>query len=326
MVAWYRAAMTSPTAVLLEPAYDDPDAVLAVIRTGGPFWPLARYGASPEELQALGGSARQFTPPWFRQDFALAGRAVVDGAELILGNRRFSGAAQEIYGSDAIVRPTTVYVNVMGPTPFPFAPHLDVPAFRTFTRADHPIWLLKVMKSSGLFEDERIHIATAVSWFYEGRGGEFHYWPTGPDGEAAIQRPPFRNVAVVADNEATYHGVAPLGAVGSEMPKGLTHDSRLVRSGDHWDVIEAGDVAASYDDAAARITVSWKADVFADADHAAECDAGVGGLNLETVVDRLCTDLRERGVEIERPSEPLQDRTWIGTLAEVYRDPAPALV
>ena len=85
----------------------------------------------------------------------------------------------------------------MGPTPFPFVAHLDVPAFRGFTRADYPIWLLKTMMTSGLFERWRTKIATAVSWFYEGPGGDFHYWPDGPDQPGAVESPPFVNVAVV---------------------------------------------------------------------------------------------------------------------------------
>jgi hypothetical protein len=317
--------MGTPTAVLLQPAYEDCEAVLGVIRGAGPFWPLSSYGASPEEMQALGGSANTFTPPWFRQDFALEGTARVPGAELILHNERFADAARAVYGQAAIVRPTTVYVNVMGPTPFAFAPHLDVPAFRGFTRADHPIWLLKVMKTSGLFEQWRVTIATAVSWFYAGPGGDFHYWPDGPDGSPAVQRPPFDNVAVVADNESTYHGVAPVGPTDARMPMNLTRDSRLVRGDGGWDVTQDGEVVTHYDDPMARITVSWKADVFADAAAAESFDSGVDHLDLGTVVAMLTADIRSRGIDVAEPVDAVHDRDWIAVLAATYRDPAPAI-
>lgn len=317
--------MGTPTAVLLQPAYDDCDAVLDVIRGGGPFWPLSSYGASPEEMQALGGSANTFTPPWFRQDFALEGAARVPGAELILHNERFAEAARAVYGEAAVVRPTTVYVNVMGPTPFAFAPHLDVPAFRGFTRADHPIWLLKVMKTSGLFEQWRVMIATAVSWFYAGPGGDFHYWPDGPDGTAAVQRPPFENVAVVADNESTYHGVAPVGPPEARMPMGLTRESLLVRGDGGWDVTHEGETVTHYDDATARITVSWKADVFADEHTARGFDSGADRLDLDTVMKTLTADMRSRGVDVADPTDGVHDRDWIAALAATYRDPAPAI-
>ena len=73
-------------------------------------------------MDALGSQApqKQFTPPWFRQDFAVRGEALVTGAESILANPHFLAAARTITGPDAVVRPSTVYVNLMGPTPFPF--------------------------------------------------------------------------------------------------------------------------------------------------------------------------------------------------------------
>jgi hypothetical protein len=143
-----------PTAVRIEPAYPDPDAVVAVIRAVGEYWPLARYAASPEEMVATGGdpNTAMYVPPWFRRDFALFGEALVPGAGLILDNGRFVDAAHRVFGADAVVRPSTVYVNVMLPSVAPFVPHLDVPAFRGFTRADHPLWLMKVMIDAGLFE------------------------------------------------------------------------------------------------------------------------------------------------------------------------------
>lgn len=318
--------MSNPTAVRVSPVHDDPAAVRAVIEGGGPFWPLANYAASDAELAALGSQRRTFTPPWFRQDFALHGHALVPGAELVLHNPVLARAAHTLYGADAVVRPTTVYVNVMGPTPFPFAPHLDVPAFRGFTRADHPIWLLKTMHTSGLFERWRIRIATAVSWLYEGIGGDFHYWPDGPDGPAAVESPPFRNVAVVADNEATFHGVAPLGAPGARMPMGLDRESRLVRGEGGWDVHDAtGATVAHFDDAEARITISWKADVFTDADSLRRADAGEDVLELDRVVDVFLADLHDRGVELARPGDPHAERDWVAALAVTYQDRAPAI-
>jgi len=315
------------TAVRISPAWDDPDSVVATVRAAGPFWPLANYAASDAELDALGSGTRNtFTPPWFRQDFALDGEARVAGAERILANPHFVAAARAIAGPDAVIRPSTVYVNIMGPTPFPFVPHLDVPAFRGFTRADHPLWILKTMKTSGLFERWRTKIVTAVSWFYAGPGGDFHYWPDGPDAPSAVETAPFVNVAVVADNEETFHGVGPLGPPGARMPMGLTRESRLVRGDGGWEVIDAGGaLEARIPDAEARITTSWKADVFASVDDAARADAGDDPLDLATVVDVFLADLTARGLAVDRPADPLGDRAWVSALAAAYRDPAPAI-
>jgi hypothetical protein len=317
----------APSAVRIRPAWDDPTGVVELIRSAGPFWPLANYAASDAEMAALGSTRATFTPPWFRQDFARESQVEVDGAELILDNERFASAAQELGGGPhAVVRPQAAYVNIMGPTPFPFPPHLDIPAFRGFTRATQPVWLLKTMKTSGLFEAWRTRIATGVSWFYAGPGGDFHYWPDGPEGPMLVERAPYDNVAVLADNESTFHGVAALGVPGASMPPGLQRDSRLVRGSAGWDVLDAeGGAQAHFEDSQVRITVSWKADVFANADDARAHDCGEDPLTLAAVVDALQRDLARRGIEAGEPSDPLTDQEWIATLAATYRDPAPPL-
>ena len=318
--------MPSTTATRLSPAYDDTAAVVELIRSAGPVWPLTNYAGNDAEMAALGSKPPSFTPPWFRQDFVREGDVAVDGARLILDNPRFRAAAHAVYGPDTIVRPSHVYVNIMGPTPFPFIPHLDVPAFRGFTRADQPIWLLKLMRNSELFEQWRTKIATAVSWFYDGEGGEFHYWPDGADGAHMIESPPFRNVGVVADNENTFHGVGPLGAPGSVMAEGVTSHSRLVRGDDRWDIVDAdGQVLAHIEDDEARITVSWKADVFADADEARLVDEGIDTLDVDRVVAIFQADLEARGVAIDLPADPIHDEAWVALVAATYPEHPPRM-
>jgi hypothetical protein len=315
------------TAVRISPVWDDPSGVVDLIRSAGPFWPLANYAASDAEMAALGRERVAFTPPWFRQDFAREAEVLVPGAEVILANERFALGAQELGGGpEAVVRPQAVYVNVMAPTPFSFPPHLDIPAFRGFTRATQPVWLLKTMKTSGLFEAWRTRIATAVSWFYAGAGGDFHYWPEGPDGPMAVERSPYANVSVLADNEVTFHGVAALGEPGAAMPDGLDRESRLVRGDSGWEVKNAdGITQAQLADDEVRLTVSWKADVFADARDAELHDSGEDDLTLATVVELFRKDLAARGVDIHETAEPLADQEWIATLASTYQDPAPQL-
>lgn len=318
--------MTDTTATRLSPAYDDTEAVVALIRSAGPFWPLSNYAGNDAEMAALGSRPASFSPPWFRQDFVREGNVAVEGAELIFDNPRFREAAHAVYGADAIVRPSHVYVNIMGPTPFPFIPHLDVPAFRGFTRADQPIWLLKVMRNSELFEPWRTKIATAVSWFYDGVGGDFHYWPDGADGPHLKESPPFRNVSIVADNENTFHGVAPLGAPDAEMPTGVNSHSRLVRGDGRWDIVDGdGAVIAHIEDADARITVSWKADVFLDAEEARKVDEGIDTLDVDRVVQIFQADLEARGVAIDLPADPIHDEAWVALIAATYPEHPPKM-
>jgi hypothetical protein len=305
--------------------WDEPAEVIELIRGAGPFWPLANYAASDAEMAALGRERVSFTPPWFRQDFAREAEVLVPGAEVILANERFADGARQLGGGpDAVVRPQAVYVNIMGPTPFAFPPHLDIPAFRGFTRATQPVWLLKTMKTSGLFEAWRTRIATAVSWFYTGPGGDFRYWPDGPEGPMAVERSPYGNVSVLADNEFTFHGVAALGGPGATMPEGLTRESRLVRSPSGWDVHDAdGTTQAHFGDDEVRMTVSWKADVFTSTEEAELHDRGEDALTLDTVVALFQKDLAARGIDAPEPSDPLADQAWIGTLASTYQDPTP---
>lgn len=314
-----------PTAVRIEPAYRDPDAVVAAIRACGEYWPLARYAASPEEMVATGGDpdTAMYVPPWFRRDFALLGEPLVPGAEVVLGNERFVDAAHEVFGPDAIVHPTTVYVNVMLPSVAPFVPHLDVPAFRGFTRTDHPLWLMKVMIDAQLFEPWRIKLATAVSWFYEGSGGAFHYWPDGPQGTEGVVEPPFRNVAVLSDNERTYHGVAPVGGDGAPFVKGLTRESLLHRVPGGWEMRDGDRVIGTGTDAEARLTVSWKAEVYTDRDELARTEDHADDLTMDRVIDIFLTDLRAKGHDPRPPDDPHLDRAWIRTLSDAYGRPAP---
>lgn len=312
---------TEPSAVRLQPAYEDPAAVLATIRAGGPFWPIVRYAVSPKERLAVGGdeeSATTFVPPWFRRDFALGGEVLVPGADRILHNARFVDAAREVYGETSIVRPTTVYVNVMAPSPAPFVPHTDVPAFRGVTRDDHPLWLLHQMLSSGLFEPWRVRLATAVSWFYEGPGGSFHYWPEGPEGPGAREDSPYDNVAVVADNERTYHGVAPVGSPDAGLITGLTVDSELVRVDGGWEMREAGRAVHRSADDEVRVTVSWKAEVFTDDEERARADDHVDDLTLDRVVEMFLADLDRRGIAVAAPDDPHGDEDWMTTLNTTY--------
>lgn len=311
----------SPTAVRIEPAWTDPAGVLATIRAVDEFWPLARYAASPEEMVATGGdpTTAMYVPPWFRRDFAFDGVALVPGAEEILGNERFVAAAHRVFGADAVVRPTTVYVNVMLPSVAPFVPHIDVPVFRGFTRADQPVWLLQLMLLSGLFEPWRIKLATAVSWFYDGPGGEFHYWPDGPQAPSDVVASPYGNVAVLADNERTYHGVAPVGGTDAPFVRGLTRDSLLHRVAGGWQMRNGAEVVGAGRDAVARITVSWKAEIHNDE---AETDQA-GALTLGRVVDTFLADLRHRGVEVAAPDDPHHDPAWVRALSDAYRTPGP---
>jgi hypothetical protein len=246
---------------------------------------------------------------------------------VLLHNPAFIEAAHQVFDQDRIVRPTTVYVNLMTPCTYPFIAHVDVPAFRGVTRDRHPVWLLHQMKVSGLFEPWRIRLATAVSWFFDGPGGAFHYWPEGPEGAGVVIEPPFENVAVVADNERVYHGVGPLVPPGRAELTDLSIDAELRRRPDDggWDVIDGGRHRAGYDDADVRVTVSWKAEVFRDEEEQQIVDGHLDDLTIDRVVAAFSDDLAARGVAVGPSEDPLHDPTWIGALAAAYAERPPRI-
>lgn len=75
------------------------------------------------------------------------------------------------------------------------------------------------MGRSELFESWRIIQAGAVSWFYDGPGGNFEYWPEGLDGRMLSEQAPFRNVAIMADNDRLYHRIGRVGAPDARFRK-----------------------------------------------------------------------------------------------------------
>jgi len=104
--------------------------------------------------------------------------------------------------------------------PLPAGPiHVDVPTFRGVTGEQYPLGWLIAMGRSELFEHWHIIQAGAVSWFYNGPGGNFEYWPEGRGGTMLREQPPFRNVAIIADNDRMYHRIGRVGTPNAPLPQ-----------------------------------------------------------------------------------------------------------
>ncbi|HET6964582.1 MAG TPA: hypothetical protein VFH58_07385, partial [Acidimicrobiales bacterium] len=161
--------------VVLPVAVADPSLTEDLLVRHGPYWPVQRYVSNDAEYAALSGGpkdAKMPIAPVFRGNWAVPGE-VLPGVDPLLHNELFVDAARRLFEAE-MVRPTTVYVNLTHQMPFPQGPgHTDVPAFRGFDRSTYPITFLTLMGLSGLFEDARIKVATAVSWFYRGTDGGF---------------------------------------------------------------------------------------------------------------------------------------------------------
>jgi hypothetical protein len=145
------------------------------------------------------------------------------------------------------------------------------------------------MGSSGLFEDARISVATAVAWFHTGERGFFRYWPNGREADS-IRHENMWNTAVVGDNDFMHHQVERIGPAGARPPTGLTIDTTLDHVEGAWSVIEAGATLAEYTDDEVRLSLSWKAKVYADDATRTAAEAG-DGLTVAEAVRVLTAEL-----------------------------------
>lgn len=324
MTQWLERAPREP--VVIDHAFADPERIRALVPQNAPYWPTLRYVANEAELAATGGDGQRPTVvmPWFRGDWAYD-EPTVEGADEILATPSFAEAARAVFDAE-IVRPQIVYVNLMVGIPFAGPAHIDVPAFRGLDRTRYPVWLLHTMNRSGLFEAWRIPIATAVSWFFGGEGGAFEYWAHGPKAPPERIAAPLDNRAVVGDNDVMFHRVGPVGAGREALPEGDGIRAELVHDGADasrpWAIVDDGRVLRRHADGEIRISISWKAEVFVDAEAARIRDDHSDDLDLERVVDRFLDDLAGRGVACARPADPLADERFTALLAEQYPLPA----
>lgn len=305
--------------VRVEPVVDDPARIRRLVEARAPYWPVQRYFANDAEYASLSGgesAAPMIVAPVFRGNWAVDGVAEPDVAPL-LGHAPFVEAARRLFDAE-IVRPQAVYVNLTWQLPFAQgAGHTDVPAFRGFDRRTVPIAFLTLMGQSGLFEDVRLRIATAVAWFYEGTDGGFEYWPDGPDAPSRVHEGRIENTALVGDNDFMWHRVRPTGRPQGGMAR-LSLESELARDAGAFVVRDGGRELGRFGWDALRVSLSWKALTFASDAERRRYDEHEGDVDLAEVVRRFRADLGARGVELDWPADPLRDPAVIRRLTDVY--------
>jgi hypothetical protein len=299
-----------PKAIRIEPAFDDREQIRCMFVRNAPYRALAAY--APEGIKdETREEARKPILPWFRGDWALDGKPLVDGAKAILQNKSFIEAARAAFGT-SLVWPEMVVVNINAP--MPTSPtHMDNPSFYGTTRVDYPLPFLRVMGASGLFEPWRVVRASVISWFYEGAGGCFDYWPEGLGGPLRSEQPPFGNVALCADTDRMYHRIGSIGDPNAPLPQ-MSAAAQIQFDGDgNWSILENGQIRATYPSHAIRFSVLWKAGI---GDRESKAD----NLTLDRIMSILAADLGHRHVDFQMPSDPLTDTAWILLLQRIYVD------
>ena len=189
-----------------------------------------------------------------------------------------------------IVVPEQVYVNLstpMGAQPFS---HVDIPEFIGVNRLNAPGWFLQAMGSSGLFEDVRISIITAVAWFHQGERGFFRYWPEGRKNNS-VRHENMWNTAVVGDNDFMHHLVERNGPKGAVPPEEMSINTELDHEGVSWKVLEQGEELASYSDLDVRLSLSWKAKVYSDKQTYENSTNGIGKIGINEAIGRFNQEL-----------------------------------
>jgi hypothetical protein len=257
------------------------DAVRNFLKSGG------RFGHQ-EPLEVLAARTN-----YFRETYAYGAKPGIEGIEPFLFHEGFVQAARRLHGRP-VIEPAIVFANLLVPGQ-ELAIHTDVPEFRGVNRKRHPQWLIVAMRHSGLFEQWRMPIATAVAWFHDCRGGEFAFFPDGPTGAPQAHRVRY-NTALLLDTDSVFHGVDRV-AETAEPITPLRPGMRLCFTGDRqWEVRDGERRVAAYRWGDLRFSISWKAYCFADEAERRAWAEHRGDLSVDTVVERLLADMRERGV------------------------------
>ena len=201
-----------------------------------------------------------------------------------------------------VVRPLIVFSNLTAPMP-QNRKHTDVPTFRGVERSQYPAWVVSAMAASGLFERWRVKVATAVAWYYDGPNGGFSYWPDGGAAPEVTIEPP-SNTAVVGDNDFMYHRVEAVGDGRFAMvpiDSLLSFDDATRRWRITKDDRDFGDFGR--DDI--RISISWKAECFHDAEEPRVFDEHLDDITFDQVLDTWqadCDAPRHRPPRRRRPA------------------------
>lgn len=305
---------TATTPIELDAVFDDPRSVRQLVESLGPYPSIATYLPPSATRPAADHVGEVSGPlPWFRANWAINGHTDIAAVDTILHNPRFIHAATQLF-SGAPVRPTTVVVNINAPMG-PGATHVDIASFQGANRDRYPLKLLQAMGTSGLFERWRIIEAGAVTWFYDGAGGAYDYWPEGLTGPMHSRRPPFDNAALVADNDRMYHRIGWIGDPDAATPV-LSATAVIDHVVDgQWTITDNGDSVRTYPDEQVRVSVLWKAQV----------DTGPvePPLTPDEIVDVFARDLAARRVEALRPTDLTSDDAWLDLIHSVYYPTVP---
>jgi hypothetical protein len=301
--------------ILLRDVIEDVGEVVGLLERNAPYSPLGGWYRPGVDLDAL------ICAMWFQNDWVHAGLRV-DGSELFLFHERVMQAARDFYDAEVIV-PHSVYVNLMAAIDGSGPAHTDNPRFQGRDRSNTPMWLLRAMFWSGLFDRYAIVQATSIWWMNDVEGGGFFYWPDGPDKPPREHVGHMANTALVGDNHGMFHQVGPVGPFDRGTPL-VTPRAELAPATDgsgEWAVTDRGEVRYQAPLEQYRVSVLWKADVYRNREEQQRQTAEE--LSIPDVARIFDRDLEEKGARVRFDLERIEDPGLIAAVNEVYPEAVP---
>jgi len=301
--------------VLLHDVIDDVDAVVRLLESQAPYRPLGGWyspGADP---------FARTRPMWFQEDW-VHDTFAAPGSDLFLQHPAYLAAAKEFYDAE-VVEPKSVYVNIMTSIADGGPAHTDNPRFHGRDRTNTPMWLLRAMLWSGLFDRFEIVQATAIWWMNDVEGGGLLYWPDGPGSPPEEHVGAMANTALFGDNHGMFHQVGPIGPFDRGTPR-VTPRAELAPAGDgtgDWTITDHGELELRAPLDTLRVSVLWKADVYRTTEERDERAAH--SLSMQDVADTFDDDLARRGVTLRFDLTRLDDPALREALAAVYPEAVP---
>ena len=301
--------------VLLRDVIEDMGQVVGLLERNAPYTPLGGWYRPGADLDA------RTSPLWFQNDWVHADLQV-EGSELFLHHERVMQAARDFYGARSIV-PHSVYVNLMAAIGEAGPAHTDNPRFHGRDRSNTPMWLLRTMLWSGLFDDYVIVQATSIWWMNDVEGGAFLYWPEGPERPPREHVGKMANTALVGDNHGMFHQVGSVGPFdrGTLLVTPRAELAPVADGSGDWAVTDRGEVCFRAPLSNYRVSVLWKADVYRDEEERRRKTAL--GLSIPDVTRVFDRDLEAKGLDVRLDLERIEDPGLIAEVSAVYPEAVP---
>jgi hypothetical protein len=301
--------------VLLRHVIEHVDDVVRLLERNAPYTPLGgwyRPGAD---------AAAATFPMWFQNDWVHANLRV-DGSELFLFHERVTQAARDFHDA-AVIAPHSVYVNLMAAIEKSGPAHTDNPRFHGRDRSNTPMWLLRTMLWSGLFDRYAIVQATSIWWMNDVEGGGLSYWPDGPDKPPRVHVGNMANTALVGDNHRMFHQVGPVGPF-DQGTRLVTPRAELAPATDgsgEWAVTDHGQIRYQAPLEHYRVSVLWKADVYrSEEEQRRQMSDTLSIPDVARIFDR---DLGEKGADVRFDLDRIEDPGLIAAVSAVYPEAVP---